>query len=116
MKKGTIVLTRFPFTDLSSSKRRPAIIVSNVDKNKKDVIVAFISSVIPKKISKTDLLIDKSNENFSNTGLRKKSIFKMDKLATLEKSIFVGELGFVSKEILTKINLKLIIALDLKNI
>ena len=87
MKKGTIVLTRFPFTDLSSSKRRPAIIVSNVVKNKKDVIVAFISSVIPEKLQKTDLLIDKTNKDFSKTGLRKKSIFKMDKLATLEKSI-----------------------------
>ncbi len=28
MKRGTIVLTKFPFTDLSSSKRRPAVIIS----------------------------------------------------------------------------------------
>ena len=68
MKKGTIVLTRFPFTDLSSSKRRPAIIVSKVDKNKKDVIVAFISSVIPKNIEKTNLIINISDNDFEKTG------------------------------------------------
>ena len=114
MKKGTIILTRFPFTDLSSRKRRPAIIVSKVDKNKKDIIVAFISSVIPNKISKTDLVINKYDKYFDITGLRKKSVFKMDKLATLEKSIFTGELGAVSNKVLTNINEKLLIALDIK--
>ena len=31
MKRGTIVLTQFPFTDLSTTKRRPAVIVSKVN-------------------------------------------------------------------------------------
>ncbi|KKO20220.1 MAG: hypothetical protein DCC43_05905 [Candidatus Brocadia sp.] len=32
MTKGTIVLTPFPFTDLSAIKRRPAVIVSSSEK------------------------------------------------------------------------------------
>ena len=32
MTKGTIVLTPFPFTDLSTVKKRPAIIVSSSEK------------------------------------------------------------------------------------
>ena len=51
MKTGTIVLTRFPFTDLTSSKRRPAVILSKVNQNDPDVIVGFISSVIPKMVT-----------------------------------------------------------------
>ncbi len=56
MKRGTIVLTKFPFTDLSSSKRRPAVIISIFIKIKISYF-AFISSVIPKKLSKTDIVI-----------------------------------------------------------
>ena len=113
MKKGTIVLTKFPFTDLSSSKRRSAVVVSKVDVNKKDVIVAFISSVIPSLSSETDLIINKTDLDFKNTGLKKKSILKIDKLATLEKTIFSGEFGEVSNKMIEKINMKLMISLDL---
>jgi mRNA interferase MazF len=42
MKRGTIVLTPFPFNDLTTTKRRPAVIVSSTDEN--EVIVAFITS------------------------------------------------------------------------
>ncbi len=113
MKKGTIVLTRFPFTDLSSSKRRPAVVISKTNKYDNDVIVAFISSVIPGKLSETDLVIYETDIAYKKTGLRKKSVFKLNKIATLEKTIFSGELGYVSEEILMKIEEKLIIALDL---
>jgi len=41
MKKGDIVLIPFPFTDLSGSKNRPALILHG---NEQDVTVAFISS------------------------------------------------------------------------
>jgi len=42
--KGKIILIPFPFTDQSSSKRRPALILLE---RKNDVVVAFISSRIP---------------------------------------------------------------------
>ncbi len=114
MKKGTIVLTRFPFTNLSSSKRRPALIVSKVNSNKQDVIVAFISSVIPRNLEKTDFLLNNSNIDFEKTGLRRNSVFKLNKLATLEKSIFSGELGYISDRLITEIDKKLLIALDIR--
>lgn len=113
MERGTIVLSRFPFTDLSSTKRRPCVVVSKVDNQKPDVIVAFISSVIPSQIEATDLVIKSTEPDFQETGLHKDSVFKMDKLATLEKSIFSGELGNVSEGIMQKIEERLIIALDL---
>ena len=46
MKRGAIVLTKFPVTDLSSAKRRPGIVVSASLNDTNDVIIAFISSVI----------------------------------------------------------------------
>ncbi len=113
MKRGAIILTKFPFTDLSSSKRRPAVIISKDCNDKQDVIVAFISSVIPDKLSGTDFVLDMKHKAFPATGLKKESVFKMDKLATLNKSIFSGELGNLSADVLKKLEIKLKIALDL---
>jgi len=46
--KGKIVLVPFPFTDLTASKLRPALIIHE---GEKDVIVAFISSKVHETIS-----------------------------------------------------------------
>jgi mRNA interferase MazF len=113
MKTGTIVLTRFPYTDLTSSKRRPAVILSKVNPYDPDVIVGFISSVIPSAVSNTDFVLDKNHADFALTGLKTASIFKMDKLATLDSSIFTGALGDVSPTILADLKDCLRKALDL---
>ena len=42
---GSIVLARFPFTDLSGDKRRPALVISRDNDRRPDVIVCFITSV-----------------------------------------------------------------------
>jgi len=114
MDKKTIVLTKFPFTDLSSSKRRPAVIISKVTDSEPDVIVSFISSVIPENPNETDYILDPTHKYFNQTGLKKTSVFKMDKLATLEKSIFTGELGAISDDIYKELKVRLAKALDME--
>jgi len=42
----SIVLTRFPFTDLSGDKRRLALIVSRDNQRRADLVVCFITSVL----------------------------------------------------------------------
>jgi len=114
MKRGTIVLTKFPFTDLGATKRRPAVVVSKTESKKNDVIVAFITSAIPVSFSTTDYLFDTAHKDFEHSGLKKKSVFKLDKLATLNKHIFTGELGELSTNTMKELNKKLRIALDLE--
>jgi mRNA interferase MazF len=113
MKRGTIVLTKFPFTDLQSFKRRPAVIVSSENRLGDDFIVAFITSVISESLSETDLLFDSHHKDFKKSGLIKPSVIKSDKLATLNKSVFTGELGTISSETLREIDKRLKIALAL---
>lgn len=44
--QGDIILLPYPFTDLSNTKQRPAVIVSKDSVNKQNYIVAKITSVI----------------------------------------------------------------------
>ena len=113
MNKGTIVLSKFPFTDLSTFKRRPAIIVSGSKKKGNDIILAFISSKVTEPIEDTDYIIEINHIDFKYTGLKMRSVFKMDKLVTIEKNLIVGEIGKVSSSILQELDKRLKIALDL---
>jgi mRNA interferase MazF len=84
---GAIVLTRFPFTDLSGDKRRPALVVSCKNERRADIVVCFIASVLR---SGADMApISASQE----TGLKVPSVVRFDKLATLEKAVVTGKLG-----------------------
>ena len=48
-KIGDIVLTPFPFTDLSGNKVRPALILG-VQNRGDDITVCFVSSTVPKRL------------------------------------------------------------------
>jgi len=106
------VLAKFPFTDLTASKRRPAIVVSK-EGTKDDVIVAFITSVLPEKLSDTDFLFSPDHADFATSGLTRPSLIKADKLATLNRSILTGELGGLSTEIMKQVDERLKTALGL---
>ncbi len=114
MKRGAIILTPFPFSDLTTIKRRPAVIVSSADEN--EVIVAFITSQVRKATHPTDLIIEASHPDFAATGLKKDSAIRLRKLCTIEKSIIYGETGEASQDLLREINLRLRIALQLDEI
>jgi len=51
VKRGSVVLIRYPFTDLSGAKVRPAIIITPDEflKRINDVLYLFIFSVVPEK-------------------------------------------------------------------
>ncbi len=102
MSKGDIVLVPFPFTDLSGQKVRPALIL-HTSKKGGDCVVAFISSQNTKAGGEFDVSTVATPEN----GLKVDSIIKVDKLATLQKKIILGELGTLEAASLTLVDAKL---------
>mgnify|MGYP000613267364 CR=1 FL=1 len=94
---GSIVLVPFPFTDLTASKLRPALIVSKKSNNS-DIMVAFISSQLNRK----GLVIKSDRAEFHSSGLKIESMIRFDKIATLDKKIILGELGILPVEFLQK--------------
>ena len=114
MKRGTIVLAPFPFTDLSGTKVRPAVVVSRSDRRGRDVLLAFVSSYRGQPLVPTDLLIDDAHVDFAKTGLKVSSVIQLDKLVTVETVILLGELGELSPALMTEANDRLRIALELE--
>jgi len=101
--KGKIVLIPFPFTDLTSTKLRPALVLYE---GEKDVVVAFISSRIT-KTRPIDILINENHSEFKQTGLKLASSVKLDKIATLSKELILGEIGEVGPKLKKEINEKI---------
>ena len=79
MKLGDIVILSFPFTNLTTAKARPAVVVAQTpDFN--DLIVCLITSVIPQVIHPLHLLLTPNPTN----NLRAKSLIKIYRIATVE--------------------------------
>ena len=84
---GSIVLARFPFTDLSGDKRRPALVISRDNDRRPDVIVCFITSVQRSGLDMAPIGAT------AETGLKVHSLVRFDKLATLDRSVIAGRIG-----------------------
>ena len=99
MAKGDIVLITFPFTDLSGSKLRPAVVLADTNF---DITVCFITTQIGWQ-EPTDILLLANSIN----GLKKASLIRTSKIATLDKSLVKGLLGKLIQNELTDLNVKL---------
>ena len=114
-ERGKIILVPFPFTDLSSQKVRPALIVSTAVARSEDLIVAFISSATqPKHAPTASVIISDRDPLFKETGLKTTSVIRCDKLATLDKRIVLGELGLLASKQIQSVNRALRLALGLR--
>ncbi len=103
-KPGDIVLVNFPFTDLLSSKVRPAVVIATKGE---DVIILGIFSKMPEKIQESWFVVDETADYFAKTGLKKKSIIKTEKIAVIHNSIIRKSLGIVPENIFATIKTKL---------
>lgn len=100
-KQGDILLIPIPFSDLTASKRRPVLVLSNSEYNYKteDIIVVAITSNLQSK----DYSILFTNNDLSEGSLKVTSCIRTDKIYTLSKYIVVKKIGRVKKEIIDKV-------------
>lgn len=105
MAKGDIVLITFPFTDLSGSKLRPAVVLADTAL---DLTACFITTQIVWQ-EPTDVLLMPNAIN----GLRKQSLIRTSKIATLDRILAKGLLGRLSQQELANLNIKLKMLLQL---
>ena len=111
-KRGEIWLVRFPFSDLSSAKLRPALAWAI---HGEDVILIGIFSRIPDKTKrKTWIVIEEQNPGFRRAGLKKTSLIRTEKIAIVHKSVFRNKLGKLSAGLMEDVEKALKRALKIK--
>jgi mRNA interferase MazF len=87
---GTIVLVPFPFTDQTSSKQRPAVVVSSPAYNaaRPDIILMAITSQLRASAAYGEVWLT----HWQDAGLLKPSAIK-PVVATLEQQLIIRQLG-----------------------
>lgn len=94
--RGDIVLVTFPFTDLTSSKRRPALIVSpdSFNASNQDVVLVAITSQIAPDDPQAILLND---DDLVGEKLPKRSMVKLTKVFTIHSALIDKRICAVSE-------------------
>ena len=100
IEPGAVVLVNFPFTDLQSSKVRPALVLTQ---KRDDVFIVGIFSKVPPYLQDSWIIIDEGDPGFKQTGLKKASVIKIEKIAVVHQSLIRRELGHLSPELLQKV-------------
>jgi mRNA interferase MazF len=96
-KVSEIWLVRFPFSDLTSTKLRPALVLAT---HREEFIILGIFSKIPSvELYDTWVLVSDEHPEFIQTGLKKTSLIRADKIATVNDLVFQRQLGLLPSDI-----------------
>ena len=91
--KGDIVITPFPFTDLSGSKRRPALVLSDIRGD--DMILCQITS----RPTEDVFALSIKSEDFVSGS----SFIRPSRIFTAEKTIVLHKAGKITPELMNKV-------------
>ena len=106
---GTVVLVRFPFSDLSRSKLRPAVVLADTERN--DWVLCQVTSQ-----PYTDpLAVQVTNSDLVSGSFRKDSYARPGKVFTANAGIMTKQIGELKPEKLEEI-IRAIISLLEKSI
>jgi mRNA interferase MazF len=99
LTRHKVVLVPFPFDDLSSTKVRPAVCLTDPLGPHRHVVLAFITSRVPGNLLPTDLVLDSREPGFTATGLRVTSTLQLHRLMTVSTALIRRQLGHLSPEL-----------------
>ena len=89
--KGDVVVVPFPFSNLTTSKRRPSLVITVLSGD--DVILAQITS----KNIRDKYSIDIHESDFKKGNLKADSNFRPNRLFTADKNIILYKIGSLNR-------------------
>jgi mRNA interferase MazF len=102
-KQGSIVIVKFPFTDGSEFKKRPALIISN---SKIDTLEDCLLVQITSKLNNDGLSISINKEDCM-IDLPLKSYIRLHKIFTIHKSLILSKISEVNSNFLKVVSGKI---------
>lgn len=90
--KGDVVVVPFPFSDLSQSKRRPALVIQHF--YGEDLLLAQITS----QAIRDEYAVELSDPDFKAGSLNKQSNVRPNKLFTCSKNLILYKIGSLKEE------------------
>lgn len=104
--KGDVVVLPFPFSDLSSSKKRPALVLSDLKGD--DVILCQITSQFKKDSYAVALL----TSDFNAGQLKQESYIRPNRIFTADESIILYKSGSIRPEKFKQVRDRIVHLLD----
>ena len=96
MNRDEIHLASFPFGGSAGMKLRPVLLLTGPIGGVPEVLVAYISSVVPSALLPTDIVLDPVTAQHASTMLKTRSVLRLHKLATVHARNVVRRLGTLS--------------------
>lgn len=103
---GQLVLTPFPYTDLSGAKLRPVLMLRQSPRFD-DWLVCMVSSRIDQAEADFDEVLRPGDDDFTASGLKAPSVLRLSRLAVLEGSLLVGSIGTIADARLERVRQRL---------
>jgi mRNA interferase MazF len=107
ISEGQIVLFRFPQTDQTTGKLRPALVLRRLPSQHNDWLICMISSNLDQKVPDFDEVITPNELDFKDSGLKVPSLIRIGRLAVVDGNILIGKLGQIDLKRLSRIKQKL---------
>jgi mRNA interferase MazF len=100
------VLVPFPFTDLTGSKQRPALVISpnRLNAIRDDVVLIAITSQIPAALGEDEVLV--AAADLTGTGLLKPSVIRLAKIMAIHQDLVRRKIGGLSPTLLQRVQLQ----------
>jgi mRNA interferase MazF len=90
--KGDVVVVPFPFSDLSQAKKRPALVITNLEGD--DIILCQVTS----KFRNDTYAITITDDDFQMGNLKQPSNVRPNRIFTADKNLIIRKVGSLKLE------------------
>jgi mRNA interferase MazF len=94
VKPGDVALVRFPFAEIATTKKRPALVLSRVTRSPRNRLATL--AMITSQVEALKLDGDVILKDWENAGLLHPSLLRMAKIATVDEELIDRTIGSLS--------------------